>query len=108
MPPIEHECPVVRCDLGEGGGRYKTPPLPSGEVLQLLTFHNHNHVHNRGACCGTWFGWCYSWLSVGQVKEGVKLGRRPTVRRSNCWRAEGRDCWDELNNLHGDQFQIPG
>ena len=48
MPPIEHECPVVRCDLGEGGRRYKTPPLPSGEVLQLLTFHNHNHVQPQG------------------------------------------------------------
>ena len=27
MPPIELRCPVVGCDLGEDGGRYKTPEL---------------------------------------------------------------------------------
>ena len=31
VPPIELECPVVGCELGEAGGKYKTPPLPSEE-----------------------------------------------------------------------------
>ena len=36
MPPIELECPVVGCDIGEGGGRYNTSVLPLEEALQLL------------------------------------------------------------------------
>ena len=52
MPPIELECPVVGCDLGEDGGRYKTPPLPSGEALQLLTLHHHNHAQAQGGAVG--------------------------------------------------------
>ena len=49
MPPIELECPVVGCALGEEGGKYKTPPLPSGQALQLLTIHNQNHAQDQGA-----------------------------------------------------------
>ena len=52
MPPIELECPVVGCDLGKDGGRYKTPPLPSAEALQLLTFHHHNHAQAQGGAVG--------------------------------------------------------
>ena len=50
--PIELECPVVGCDLGEAGGKYKTPPLPSGEAIQLLTIHNQNHAQAQGAAVG--------------------------------------------------------
>ena len=28
VPPVELECPVVGCTLGENGERYKTPPVP--------------------------------------------------------------------------------
>ena len=48
MAAIELECPVVGCDLGEAGGKYKTPPLPSEQALQLLTMHNQNHVQAQG------------------------------------------------------------
>ena len=36
MPPIRFECTVVGCNLAEAGGKYKMPPLPSGEAFQLL------------------------------------------------------------------------
>ena len=51
VPPVEFECPVIGCTLGENGGRYKTPPIPGieiGEALQLLKIHNQNHVHAQG------------------------------------------------------------
>ena len=48
MPPIALECPLVGCHFGEGGGRYKTPPLPSGEAIQVLTLHTHSHVQTQG------------------------------------------------------------
>ena len=52
VPPIELECHVVGCELGEAGGKYKTPPLPSEQALQLLTMHNQNHVQAQGAAVG--------------------------------------------------------
>ena len=52
VPPIELECPVVGCELGEAGGKYKTPPLPSGQALQLLTMHNQNHTQAQGVAVG--------------------------------------------------------
>ena len=39
MPPIELECPAEGCTRGEDGSVYKTPPLPSGEAIQMLTLH---------------------------------------------------------------------
>ena len=51
VPPVELECPVVGCTLGENGGRYKTPPVPGTgitEALQLLTMHNQNHAQAQG------------------------------------------------------------
>ena len=52
VPPIEIECPVVGCELGEAGGKDKTPPLPSEQARQLLTMHNQNHVQAQGAAVG--------------------------------------------------------
>ena len=52
VPPVELECPVVGCTLGENGGTWKTPSLPSGETLQLLTLHHHNHAQTQGNAVG--------------------------------------------------------
>ena len=53
MPPIQLECPVGGCGLGEDGGGYKTPLLPSGEALQLLTLHTQfNHGQPHGGAVG--------------------------------------------------------
>ena len=55
VPPVELECPVVGCTLGENGERYKTPPVPGTgitEALQLLTMHNQNHAQAQGVAVG--------------------------------------------------------
>ena len=53
VPPIQLECPVGGCELGEDGGGYKTPLLPSGEALKLLTLHTQfNHVQSHGGAAG--------------------------------------------------------
>ena len=53
MSNIELECPVAGCNFGEAGGRYKTPPLPSGDAVQLLNIHNQNHTQAaQGAAVG--------------------------------------------------------
>ena len=130
MPPIELECPVVGCDLGKDGGRYKTPPLPSAEALQLLTFHHHNHAQAQGG-------------AVGQQQQGdggatvrckAEKVTRPVLKKgqsedkflhfSRQWARYKRasnlgsdqqirdqllaccseDLMEELNNLHGNQL----
>ena len=131
MPPIQLECPVGGCGLGEDGGGYKTPLLPSGEALQLLTLHTQfNHGQPHGG-------------AVGQQQQGDNGARvgckaekvpRPVLKKgqsedkflhfSRQWvrykRASNlgdeqqiRDqllaCCDEelmeeLNNLHGEQL----
>ena len=47
MAPVELECPVVGCTLGEDGGRYKTPPVPGIGITQELQLHNPqlNNLH---------------------------------------------------------------
>ena len=53
MPPIELECPAEGCTRGEDGSVYKTPPLPSGEAIQMLTFHIQlNHPQSHGSAVG--------------------------------------------------------
>ena len=125
--PIELECPVVGCDLGEAGGKYKTPPLPSGEAIQLLTIHNQNHAQSQGAAVGHGTGGAL----VGSKAEKVP---RPVLKKgqsedkflhfSRQWNRYKRasnlgnerqirdqllaccseDLMEELNNLHGDQL----
>ena len=46
MAPIEMERPNYRCDLGDNGGRYKTPAMEAEMALQLLTLHNQHHNQN--------------------------------------------------------------
>ena len=46
MAPIEMECPNYKCDLGDSGGRYKTPAMETEMALQLLTLHNQHHNQN--------------------------------------------------------------
>ena len=49
MPPIELKCPAE----GEDGGVYKTPSLPSGEAIQILTFHVQlNNPQSHGGAVG--------------------------------------------------------
>ena len=50
MPPIQLECPVGGCELGEDGGGYKTPLLPTGEALKLLTLHTEFNPGLQLAC----------------------------------------------------------
>ena len=40
------ECPNYKCDLGDSGGRYKTPAMEAEMALQLLTLHNQHHNQN--------------------------------------------------------------
>ena len=130
MPPIELECPVVGCDLGEDGGRYKTPPLPSSEALQLLTFHHHNHAQAQGGAVGQ------QQQGTGGTMGGCKVEKvpRPALKKgqsedkflhfSRQWARYKRasnlvndqqirdqllaccdeELMEELNNLHGDQL----
>ena len=68
MPPIELECPVVGCALGEEGGKYKTPLLPSDQALQLLTIHNQNHAQAQGA-------------AVGHATGGAAVGSKNKIKK---------------------------
>ena len=53
VPPVELECPVGGCELGEDGGGYKTPLLPPEEAIKLLTLHTQfNHVQPQGGTVG--------------------------------------------------------
>ena len=46
MAPTEMECPNYKCDLGDGGGRYKSPAMEPELALQMLTLHNQHHNQN--------------------------------------------------------------
>ena len=53
VPPVELECPVGGCKLGEDGGGYRTPLLPPEEAIKLLTLHTQfNHVQPQGGDVG--------------------------------------------------------
>ena len=73
MSNIELECPVAGCNFGEAGGRYKTPPLPSGDAVQLLNIHNQNHTQAQGAAVGHGTG------DAGRPK--VEKVPRPTLSK---------------------------
>ena len=130
MPPVELECPVIGCTLGENGGRYKTPPIPGidmGEVLQLLKFHNQNHVQAQGVAVehdagGARVG-CKGEkvprpvLKKGQSEDKFLHFTRQWVRykrasklvddqqiRDQLLACCSEELMEELNNLHGDQL----
>ena len=126
LPLIELECPVVGCELGEAGGKYKTPPLPSGQALQLLTMHNQNHTQAQGVAVGQGTGGATGCKAEKVPRPVLKKGQSEDkfLHFSRQWtrykRASnlGTDqqikdqllacCSDELieelNNLHGDQL----
>ena len=127
VPPVELECPVVGCTLGENGGRYKTPPVPEALQLQLLMMHNQNHVQAQGVAVehetgGARVG-CKAEkvprpvLKKGQSEDKFLHFSRQWVRykrASNLVDAQqirdqllaccSEDLIEELNNLHGDQL----
>ena len=71
MPPIQLECPVGGYGLGEDGGGYKTPLLPSGEALKLLTLHTQfNHAQPHGVAVG-------QQQSDGGARVGCKAEKVP-------------------------------
>ena len=126
MPPIELECPVVGCELGEAGGKYKTPPLPSEQALQLLTMHNQNHTQAQGAAVGQGTGGATGCkaekvprpvLKKGQSEDKFLHFSRQWVRykrasnlgsdqqiRDQLLACCDEELMEELNNLHGDQL----
>ena len=127
VPPMELECPVVGCTLGENGGRYKTPPVPEALQLQLLMMHNQNHVQAQGVAVEH---------DAGGARVGCKAEKvpRPVLKKGQSedkflhfirqWARYKRasnlgsdqqirdqllaccdeDLMEELNNLHGDQL----
>ena len=48
MAPVALECPIVGCDLGENGARYKTPELEAGIAIEMLKLHGQNHLQVQG------------------------------------------------------------
>ena len=131
MPPIQLECPVGGCDLGEDGRGYKTPLLPSGEALKLLTLHTEfNHVQSHGGAAGQ------QQQGDGGARVGCKAEKvpRPVLKKgqsedkflhfSRQWTRYKRasnlgddqqirdqllaccdeELMEELNNLHGEQL----
>ena len=130
MPPIELECPVVGCNLGEAGGRYKTPPVPGigiGEALQLLSIHNQNPVQAQGVAvehdaCSARVGCKAEKVPRPVLKKGqsedkflhfsrqwMRYKRAALLVDDQQIRDQRLACCDEelikgLNNLHGDQL----
>ena len=48
MAPMAVECPIVGCDLGENGARYKTPELEAGIAMEMLKLHGQIHQQVQG------------------------------------------------------------
>ena len=51
MAPITVECMEPACVSGEGGARYKTPPLEPGDAIRLLDLHDrgvHGGAESQG------------------------------------------------------------
>ena len=127
VPPVELECPVVGCTLGENGGRYKTPPVPEALQLQLLMMHNQNHVQAQGVAVehdagGARVG-CKAEkvpkpvLKKGQSEDKFLHFTRQWMRykrasklvddqqiRDQLLACCSEELMEELNNLHGDQL----
>ena len=45
---IEIECPIVGCDLGVAGAKYKTPKLDHDRALRMMKLHAKSHDQGHG------------------------------------------------------------